>query len=167
MLSFSHNCVKVARYNTVHLTGRIGNDPELKYLQDGKVVVNLSLATRRKLHPLERKLKDIQSGDEETDWYNLEIWGQKAEFVSKFVDKGTRVGVIGSLQVDDYKDKVTGEPRSSVRVVVREFDILETRDESNMRRQKRFTSTFGGDKQQSKRQDEDDWPSPAGTGSFF
>lgn len=86
---------RVAQLNTVHLVGRVGNNPEPKYFDDGKVVVNLSLAARRKYHYLERQEMGIKSGDEETDWYGLEIWGVTAEFVSKFVDKGARVGVIG------------------------------------------------------------------------
>ena len=63
-----------ARYNTVHLTGRVGNDPEPRYFDDGKVVVNLSLATRRKYHSLDRSVQKIEWGEEETDWYGLEIW---------------------------------------------------------------------------------------------
>lgn len=122
------------RFNTIHLTGRVGNDPEPRYFDDGKVVVNLSLAAKRKYHSMERSHLGLSSGDEETDWYGLEIWGQTAEFVSKFVDKGQRVGVIGSLQMDTWIDKASKEPRNRVKVVVRDFDILETRAESEARR---------------------------------
>jgi Single-strand binding protein family len=65
---------KIARFNTVHLTGRIGATPEAKYFDDGKVVVNVNLATKRKYNVNERKAFDIKSGDEATDWYGLEIW---------------------------------------------------------------------------------------------
>ena len=65
---------RVARFNSVHLTGRIGNTPEPKYFDDGKVVVNVSLATKRKYHGIERRAMNIQSGEEETNWYGLEIW---------------------------------------------------------------------------------------------
>ena len=41
---------RVARMNTIHLVGRIGNSPEPRYFDDGKVVGNLSLACRRKYH---------------------------------------------------------------------------------------------------------------------
>ena len=66
--------VKIARFNTIQLTGRVGNTPEARYFDDGKVVVNLSLASRRKYHGMERKLNNIKMGEEETDWYGLEIW---------------------------------------------------------------------------------------------
>lgn len=124
----------VPNMNTIHLTGRIGNDPVPKYFEDGKVVVNLSLASRRKYHYMERQHLNLQSGDEETDWYGLEIWGVQAEFVAKFVNKGMRVGVIGTLQEDRWNDKESGEPRNGHKIIVRDFDILETRAESEARR---------------------------------
>jgi hypothetical protein len=65
---------KIARFNSIQLTGRVGNTPEARYFDDGKVVVNLSLASRRKYHGTERKTKNIKMGEEETDWYGLEIW---------------------------------------------------------------------------------------------
>lgn len=154
---------RVARFNTVHLTGRIGNDPEPRYFDDGKVVVNLSLATQRKYHSADRVANDIKFGEEGTDWYSLEIWGQTAEFVSRYVDKGCRVGVIGSLQIDDWIDKETNEPRNRVKVIVRDFDILETRAESELRKANRRGPSFGDD------DDDDEYsgPSSAGSGGFF
>lgn len=154
---------RVARLNTVHLVGRVGNTPEPKYFDDGKVVVNLSLACRRKYHYAERKALNIKSGEEETDWYGLEIWGQTAEFVSKFVDKGARAGVIGMLQIDQWNDNETGEKRSKAKVVVREFDILESKAEADLRRQNsRGPSFYTGDN------DQDEYkPSSGSAGGFF
>lgn len=153
---------RVARFNSVHLTGRIGNDPEPRYFDDGKVVLNLSLASKRKYHSLERKERNIRSGEEETDWYGLEIWGQTAEFAAKYVDKGARVGVIGTLQVDEWTDKETGEVRERVKVVVRDLDILESRAEADLRRSTRRGPSF-----YTNESGDDDSPSPAGSGDFF
>ena len=161
---------KIARYNTVHLTGRIGNYPEPRYFDDGKVVVNLSLASRRKYHSLERVAENIKSWeDEETEWYGLEIWGQTAEFVTQFVDKGARVGVIGSLQVDEWTDRETGEPRQRAKIVVRDFDLLETRAEAEARRSGRGGgggSSYGNNNNSNNSQNSDGF-SPAGSGGFF
>ena len=155
---------RIAQFNTVHLTGRVGNEPEPRYFDDGKVVVNLSLASRRKYHYLERKARDIKSGDEETDWYGLELWGQTAEYVSKYVDKGSRVGVIGTLQIDEWKDKETGEPRSRAKVIVREFDLLETKAEADLRRQNRRGPSFFSSSNDSF----DEYnPSAGSSGGFF
>ena len=155
---------RVARFNTVHLVGRVGNAPEPRYFDDGKVVVNLSLACRRKYHYLERQVLDLKSGDEETDWYGLEIWGQTAEFVSKYVDKGARVGVIGTFNIDEWDDKETGEKRCKGKVVVREFDILESKAEADLRRgNQRGPSFYTGDNN-----DDDEYNPASGTsGGFF
>jgi single-strand DNA-binding protein len=160
---------KIARFNTVHLVGRLGSDPEPKYFDDGKVVLNMSLACKRKVHSMERKTNNIVSGEEETDWYGLEIWGQTAEFVSKYVDKGARVGVIGSLQVDQWSDKATGEPRSRAKVVVRDFDLLETKAEADLRRTNRGGPAFVPKDKSDGNQGGGygGGPSSAGSGSFF
>ena len=79
--------------NSVTLVGRIGQQPNPRYFDNGNVVVNVSLAVKRKYHPLERKVRDVKYGDEETDWFPLEIWGRDAEYCGKFVKKGARVGV--------------------------------------------------------------------------
>jgi single-strand DNA-binding protein len=164
------------QFNTIHLTGRIGSTPEPKFFDDGKVVVSVSLATKRKYHYMERKYLNLQNGDEETDWYTLEIWGPTAEFVSKFVEKGMRVGVIGSLQEDQWTDKETGELRNRIKIIVRDFDILESRAESDLRRsgggssqRNNNNNDYGGSSSGSggKGGGRDFSSSPAGTGGFF
>jgi single-strand DNA-binding protein len=132
---------KVARFNTIHVSGRVGNDPEPRYFDDGKVVVNINLASARKYVIQERLCRDIKYGEEETDWYGLEIWGQTAEFVSKYVDKGMRISVIGTLQIDEWSDPETGEMRCKAKVIVREVDLLESRVETEQRRSKRSGSS--------------------------
>lgn len=167
--------------NAVTLIGRVGNDPEPKYFDDGKVVLNLSLAVRRKLHPLERKVREVRSGDEETDWFPLEFWGRDAEYVTNFVERGTRLGVTGSLVMDGWVDKSTGEQRRRPKILVRQIDIVESRAEADLRRSGAGGSSSsydsgansGGGKKRHRdnnngdNDDEDGGPSPAGTGGFF
>jgi single-strand DNA-binding protein len=176
----------IPQFNTIHLSGRVGNDPEARTLDDGKVVVNLSLAVTRKLHSQERKAMNVKYGDEETDWYALEVWGQSAEFVRKFVDKGMRVGVIGSLETDTWQDKTTGERRIKPRVLVRDFNILETRAEGEARRRQsggsgsgtgrsaagnnnsgRGRSFYKGDNSKDDNDDDDYYGGPVSAGSGF
>src|SRR5210317_585152 len=90
-----------------------------------------------------------------------ELWGQTAEYVSKYVDKGARVGVVGTLQIDEWNDSETGEKRNKPKVIVREFDILETKAESDLRRQNsRGPSFYAGD-------DDVYDPSTGSSGGFF
>ena len=77
----------IPRVNSVTLTGRVGNDPEPRHFDDGKVVLNLSLACKRKYHPLERRVRNIKYGEEETDWFTLELWGRDAEYANNYVTK--------------------------------------------------------------------------------
>lgn len=90
----------IPQLNIVTLVGRVGGTPEPRYFDDGKVVVNVNLAVKRKYHPMERKVRNIQYGQEETDWFTLEVWGRDAEYMSKFVSKGARIGITGSLIID-------------------------------------------------------------------
>ena len=162
------------KINVVTLVGRVGNDPEPRYFDDGKVVLNLSLAVKRKYHPLERKVRNIRSGDEETDWFPLELWGRDAEYVTNYVEKGSRLGITGSLIMDGWVDKNSGEQRRKAKVVVRHIDILETRAEAELRKSNRGSYSGGGGGGGGKRYTDDDGdddneggPSPAGTGGFF
>jgi len=154
------------KINSVTLTGRIGNDPEPRYFDDGNCVLNLSLAVKRKYHPVERQVRNIKYGEEETDWFGLEIWGKDAEFASKFLNKGARIGVTGGLNIDSWTDKVTGEKRIRPKIVVRHFDVLETKAEAGLRQQK---PQFGGGnpRYNDEDDDEDDSNRSAGSGNFF
>jgi single-strand DNA-binding protein len=124
----------IPQINSITLVGRIGQDPQARYFDDGKVVLRLGLAVKRKYHPLERQAPNIKYGEEETDWFNLKLWGRDAEYAEKFVTKGARVGVTGTLNVDAWEDRMTGEERTSVKVIVKHIDILETKAEAEMRR---------------------------------
>jgi len=157
--------------NTVTLAGRIGNEPEPRYLENGSCVLNLSLAVRRKYHPLERTALKIT--EEETDWFALEIWGRDAEYASKFITKGARVGITGGLTIDEWTDKNTNERRSRAKIIVKHLDILETKAEADMRLN-RPQSTYNNNnaswkQQQSQNSDNNDMDDTmsAGTGGFF
>ena len=98
--------------NTITLIGRAGRDPEVKYLDGGKVVANLTLAVNRR------------SRDEEPDWFNLEIWGKQAEVAANYVQKGSLIGIIGSVRIEKWVDKTTGEQRSKPVVRVDRLELL-------------------------------------------
>jgi len=97
--------------NTIILIGRAGRDPEAKYLDGGNVVANLTLAVNR------RK-------DEEPDWFNLEIWGKTAQVAVDYVRKGSLIGIVGSVRIDKWADKATGEPKSKIVVRVDRLELL-------------------------------------------
>ena len=163
----------VPKFSRISLVGRVGNDPDPRYFDNGKVVLNLGLAVRRKYHPLERRALNIQ--EDATDWFNLELWGRDAEYAAKYVTKGARIGVTGSLTVDSWVDRESGEKRSKCTVIVKDLDILESKAEADLRRGSQQSSRQqGGARQKSfftedEKDDGDEFlgPHSAGTGGFF
>lgn len=99
--------------NIVTLVGRVGGDPEVKYLDSAKIVCNLTLA-------INRRGRD----NEHTDWFNLELWDKNAEIAANYVRKGSLVGVKGSLKFDYWQDKNTGVSRSKPIVRVEQLELL-------------------------------------------
>ena len=114
--------------NSGTLVGRAGRDPEVRYLESGSVVANLTLAVNRR------------SRDDEPDWFNLEIWGKQAEVAANYVRKGSLVGIIGSFKLDRWTDKATGEERSKPVVRVDRLELLGSRRDNEAG----ASSGFGG-----------------------
>lgn len=152
--------------NSVTLVGRVGQEPNPRYFEDGKVVLQISLAVKRKYHPLERQCREIQYGDEETDWFNLVFWGNDAEFAAKYLTKGARIGITGSLNAETWNDRLTGEKRRSHKVNVKHLDILESRAEAELRMGNRRQRN-GGNVNPYEDSDEGNGPISAGSGGFF
>jgi single-strand DNA-binding protein len=84
--------------NKVILYGNIGNDPEVKHLESGKIVSKFSLATSK------RYTKDGETITE-TQWHNIVAWGKTAETIEKFVKKGSSIIVEGEIQYRQYETK--------------------------------------------------------------
>lgn len=105
--------------NTVNITGRIGKEPEVKVLQSGSKVCNLSLA-------VDRRGKD---NNKETDWFDLQAWGKTADFASNYVKKGGLVGITGMLQTRSWEAQ-DGTKRFATFIVVEKIDLLSRTDTS-------------------------------------
>jgi len=99
--------------NVVTLVGRVGADPEVKYLTSGSVVCNCTLAVRRR-----------RSNSDAPDWFNLEMWDKTAEIAADYVRKGGLIGVKGALKFDYWPDANTGIERSKPVVRVYQLDLL-------------------------------------------
>ena len=99
--------------------GNLGKDNDLKYGQSGNAVLNQSLAIRR-------NFKDKQTGDYETDWINLVLFGKTAENFAKFTKKGTKVGIEGRIQSGSYENQ-QGQKVYTTDVLVNNFHLIEPR----------------------------------------
>ncbi|EKE02145.1 MAG: hypothetical protein ACD_20C00419G0008 [uncultured bacterium] len=80
--------------NSVVLVGRVGQDPEMKYFESGKVKTTFSMAVNRW----------TKEGDK-TDWFNIELWDKNAEVAGEYVRKGRLVGIEGRLDVSSWTDQ--------------------------------------------------------------
>ena len=100
--------------NTISLIGRLTKKPELRYTnqEPTKAVCSFTLA-----------VADPYTKDK-TDFIYCQAWERRAEAISKYADKGDRLGVTGRLQVKNYQDK-NGEYKTSANVIVETFDFLE------------------------------------------
>ena len=85
--------------NRVMLLGNLGADPELRYTQAGKAVLNMRLATT------ESYLDANKVRQERTDWHNVVLWGKRGEALAKFLTKGSTIFVEGGLRTSSYDDK--------------------------------------------------------------
>jgi len=112
--------------NVVHLVGRVGKDPDVKYLTNGKVVCKLTLAVNRQ-----------SRNSDEPDWFTLEMWDKTAQVAADFVRKGKQIGVKGSLKFDTWSDRNTGANRSSPVILVERLELLGSKREDE-------ANSFGG-----------------------
>jgi len=105
----------MASVNKVILIGNLGKDPEVRTMQNGKKVANITLATSE-------SWKDKDSGErkEKTEWHRVVIWGQLADIADKYLKKGSKVYVQGSLQTRKWQNK-DGQDQYTTEVVLQGF----------------------------------------------
>ena len=104
--------------NSIQLTGRLCESPELKQTTNGKSVISTNIAVDRPF------AKDT------TDFIPVVIWNQSAEYLSKYAKKGTKVGVTGKLTTRKYEDK-QGNKRTAFEVVADTVEICDSNKESS------------------------------------
>ena len=104
--------------NKVLLIGRLGADPDIKQMVNGKNVARLSLATSN-------TWKDKNTGEkkEKTEWHRVVIFNEGlVNVVQQYVKKGTQVYIEGQLTTRKWKDEKSGFDRYSTEVVIQGFN---------------------------------------------
>jgi single-strand DNA-binding protein len=81
------------------LMGNLGAAPELRITSGGQAVLKMRLATA------ETYLDRNKQRQERTEWHSVVLWGKRAEALSKFLSKGSKLLVEGSLRTTSYDDK--------------------------------------------------------------
>ncbi|MEY4343490.1 MAG: hypothetical protein RI970_183 [Pseudomonadota bacterium] len=103
--------------NKVLLIGRLGNDPEIKQMQNGKSVARLSVATSE-------SWKDKSTGErkEKTEWHRVVIFNEGlVSVVQKYLKKGAQVYIEGQLNTNKYTDS-NGQEKYSTQIVLQGYN---------------------------------------------
>jgi single-strand DNA-binding protein len=106
----------MASLNKVMLIGNLGKDPEIRHTQDGKAIVNLSVATAE-------TWKDKNTGEkkEKTEWHRVVIFNDGlAKVAEAYLKKGSTVYLEGQLQTRKWTDK-DGAEKYSTEIVLQNF----------------------------------------------
>ena len=97
--------------------GRLTKDPEISTSTSGTEIAKFSIA-------VDRKFK--RDGQPTADFFNCTCFKAQAQFVEKYLKKGTKILVSGPIQIDNYTTK-TGEKKISVTVMVNEIEFAESK----------------------------------------
>ena len=104
--------------NKVILVGNLTRDPELTTTTNGVSLCRFGLAVQRRFAG--------QDGEREADFINIVVWRGQADNCYKYLKKGSKCGVVGSLQTRSY-DAQDGTKRYSTDVVAEEVEFLSTK----------------------------------------
>jgi single-strand DNA-binding protein len=115
----------VLSVNKVILLGRVGNDPEVKFMPSGNAVVNLSIATNRKF-----KNQDSGSYEDKTEWHRVVFFNKPAETIGQYVKKGQQLYVEGRLQTRKWQDK-DGIEKYSTDIISDNFTFVGSKSDSS------------------------------------
>ena len=104
--------------NQVQLIGRLGRDPEVRYMPNGEAVCNFSIATSESWN-------DRQTGQrtERTEWHNITLYRRLAEVAGQYLRKGALVFVQGKIQSRKYVDK-NGIERTAYEIICDSMKML-------------------------------------------
>lgn len=105
--------------NKVYLIGNLTRDPEMRATQMGVSVCNFSIAVNRRF-----KRED---GTQETDYFNIVAWRQLADLCGRYLTKGRKVAVVGSIQTRTYEAQ-DGTKRSAFDIIADEVEFLSPQD---------------------------------------
>lgn len=105
--------------NKVIIIGNLGQDPEVRYTNDGTAIANISVATSE-------SWKDKNTGEkvEKTEWHRIVFFKRLAEIVGEYLKKGSKVYVEGQLKTRKWQDK-NGADRWTTEVVAKEMQMLD------------------------------------------
>jgi len=104
--------------NKVLLIGRLGADPEIKQMVNGKSVARLSLATSK-------SWKDKNTGEkkEKTEWHRIVVFNEGlVNVVKQYLKKGAQIYVEGQISTRKWKDEQSGQDKYSTEIIIQGYN---------------------------------------------
>jgi single-strand DNA-binding protein len=110
--------------NRVVITGNLTRDPELRSTGSGMAVLQMRVAVND-------RRKNSQSGEWEDspNYFDVVVFGQRGESVSRFLSKGSKIAVEGKLRWSEWDDKNTGDKRSKIEIIADDIEFMSSRSE--------------------------------------
>lgn len=104
--------------NRCEFIGRLGQDPEVRYTQNGMAIANISLAVGS-------SWKDKNTGEkvESTEWVRVTAFNKLAEIFGEYLEKGKQVYISGRMQTDKWEDK-EGVTRYTTKIIADQMQML-------------------------------------------
>ncbi len=109
----------MASFNRVVLVGNLTRDPELRSIQSGTSVMDVGLAVN------ERRKEQSGNWVEDTNFFDVTVWGRNAEVLHEYARKGSSILVEGRLKQDTWEQE--GQKRSKVKIIAERIVLLGSR----------------------------------------
>ena len=103
----------MSNINRVELSGNLTRDPELQVTKSGTQVLKFGIA-----------VGESRNGKEYTNFFDCIVWGKYGETMQRYLQKGQKVTIAGSLHYSSWSDPKSGYKRSKVEVYVSNIDTM-------------------------------------------
>lgn len=115
----------MADLNQCNFIGRLGADPEIRYMPNGDPVANFSIAVGE-------KWTDKQTGEakENTEWVRIVAFRKLAEIIAEYLQKGSQVFISGKMKTRKWQDQ-NGQDRYTTEIIADQMQMLGSKQDSN------------------------------------
>ncbi|QGP57387.1 Helix-destabilizing protein (plasmid) [Piscirickettsia salmonis] len=110
--------------NKVIIVGNLGRDPEMRYMQSGDAIANITVATSE-------SWKDRNTGQqqENTEWHRIVLFRRLGELASEYLRKGSQVYIEGKLKTNKWQDQ-SGQDRYTTEIIADNMKFLGSKNTS-------------------------------------
>lgn len=111
-------------YQQCIIMGNLGRDPEMRYTPGGKAVTAFTVAVNN-------RYQEDGEWKDKTTWFRVTCWDRLAETTHQYLKKGSKVFVVGRVDISTWSDKQTNEARGQLELTAREVKFLSGREDGS------------------------------------